>query len=413
MSMSMPEVFVPEVFVPEVFVPEVFVIGGGPVGLAAAIAAAQAGFTVELAEPCAGPVDKCCGEGLLPPAIAALAQLGIPRKLLEQHAEPACGIRFFGSGQEAGARFPAAPALGMRRTALHTLLEERAAALGVRHTRAAARLERGTVLINGERREPKWIIGADGAQSAVRRAAGLDGGRTASRRFALRQHFQLAPGTQKSRYVDVYWAAGTQAYVTPVAEGCIGVAVLSMKKLTSMPDALLLFPALLRLLKGAVPASTPRGAVSTHRTLRWVHHGTVALVGDASGGVDAITGDGLALGFLQALALGRALQTGSLKQYGHEHARLSRTARLMSRTLLAMGSHPGLTQLSIFLLGRLPGLFPALLYFHMQLPIIRNELNELLEEASPWQACLPVLISIPSAKLIPMSRRTPPAAKSA
>ncbi len=358
--------------------PDVFVIGGGPVGLAAAIAAAQVGFTVELAEPCPGPIDKCCGEGLLPPAITVLAQLGVPRKLLEQHAEQASGIRFLSASQVAVAHFPAAPALGMRRTTLHTLLAQRAAALGVRHTRAAARLDNGTVLVDGERREPKWIIGADGAQSAVRRVAGLDDGRIASRRFALRQHFQLSPGVQSSRDIDVYWAAGTQAYVTPVASSRVGIAILSTKKLTSMPDALAAFPALLRLLEGAAPASVPRGAVSVHRTLRRVHCGNIALVGDASGSVDAVTGDGLALGLLQALALGRALKSGNLEQYGREHTHLSRTARLMSRTLPAMGSYLTLIEASIFVLGHLPGLFPALLRFHTELPVAHSEW---LEEA--------------------------------
>ncbi len=380
---------------------DVFVIGGGPAGLAAAIAAAQHGFTVELAESCAGPVDKCCGEGLLPSAVAALAQLGIPRKQLEQHARPACGICFLSGDQQAAALFPDTPALGMRRTALHTLLSDRAAALGIRHTRATARLEGGAVLIHGKRRESKWIIGADGAQSAVRKAAGLDDGRIVSRRFALRQHFQLVPGVPASPYVEVYWAMSTQAYVTPIGSGGIGIAVLSTKKLTSMLEALAPFPALLRLLEGAIPASTLRGAVSAHRTLRRVQRGSVALVGDASGGVDAVTGDGLALGFLQALALGRALQAGSLQPYQHEHTRLSRTARLMSRTLLAMGSHPLLTWASIFLLRHLPGLFPALLRFHTQLPTTPNEMfrNELLDEALP---CQPIRILIPSAKLIPM-----------
>ncbi len=373
---------------------DIYVIGGGPVGLAAAIAAAQCGFTVELAEPCEGPVDKCCGEGLLPSAVAALVQLGISREQLEQHAEPACGIRFISNGAAAAALFPVAPALGMRRTALHTLLSDRAAALGVRRIRATARLAGGTVLVQGKRHEAKWIVGADGAQSAVRKAAGLDHGHTASRRFALRQHFQLAPGAPAPLYVEVYWAAGTQAYVTPISRGCIGVAVISTKKLTSMPDALASFPALLRLLEGAAPAGTSRGAVSTHRTLRRVHRGSVVLAGDASGSVDAVTGDGLALGFLQALALARAFRAGDLEPYQREHTRLSRTPRLMSRTLLAMSAHPLLTRASILLLRHLPGLFPALLRFHTQLPVVRHETlhNELLEEALPCQTRQPARI---------------------
>jgi menaquinone-9 beta-reductase len=56
---------------------EVFVAGGGPSGLAAAIAARQAGFAVTLADVAHPPIDKACGEGIMPDGLAALAQLGI------------------------------------------------------------------------------------------------------------------------------------------------------------------------------------------------------------------------------------------------------------------------------------------------------------------------------------------------
>ena len=51
------------------------------------------------------------------------------------------------------------------------------------------------------------------------------------------------------------------------------------------------------------------------RTLRSVQRGRVALVGDASGGVDAITGEGIRLGLRQASALAEAMAAGNLQQY--------------------------------------------------------------------------------------------------
>ncbi len=55
---------------------DVFVVGGGPAGLAAAIAARQKGLQVILADGAEPPIDKPCGEGLLPESLAALQDWG-------------------------------------------------------------------------------------------------------------------------------------------------------------------------------------------------------------------------------------------------------------------------------------------------------------------------------------------------
>ena len=45
---------------------DLVVAGGGPVGLATALYAAHAGLDVVVREPRTGPIDKACGEGLMP-----------------------------------------------------------------------------------------------------------------------------------------------------------------------------------------------------------------------------------------------------------------------------------------------------------------------------------------------------------
>ena len=56
---------------------DVFIVGGGPAGLAAGIAARRRGFQVMLADSAIPPIDKPCGEGLMPDGICALSNLGI------------------------------------------------------------------------------------------------------------------------------------------------------------------------------------------------------------------------------------------------------------------------------------------------------------------------------------------------
>ena len=75
---------------------EVFVVGGGPAGLAAAIAARQRGFEVVVADSAQPPIDKACGEGLMPDGVAALGRLGVSATI--SHGFPFQGIRFVEGG---------------------------------------------------------------------------------------------------------------------------------------------------------------------------------------------------------------------------------------------------------------------------------------------------------------------------
>ena len=104
-------------------------------------------------------------------------------------------------------------------------------------------------------------------------------------------------------------------------------------------------------------ATPERGGVSASRRLRAVCRGNVALVGDASGSVDAITGEGLCLLFQQAVALAGALEAGDLALYQAEHRRIGKRprvhggpdavpghprTRLRRRTMRALASNPAL-----------------------------------------------------------------------
>jgi len=171
---------------------DVFVVGGGPAGLAAAIEARTKGFRVVVADCSRPPIDKPCGEGLMPDALAALCQLGIAVRA--EDSFPFRGIRFIDSGVSVGASFPAGCGLGVRRTVLHQLMIERAAQAGVDFIwgRRVTGLYGQEVALDSHLVRSRWIIGADGQNSRIRRWAGLDDYRSESRRFGFRRHYHVA-----------------------------------------------------------------------------------------------------------------------------------------------------------------------------------------------------------------------------
>jgi flavin-dependent dehydrogenase len=143
-----------------------------------------------------------------------------------------------------------------------------------------------------------------------------------------------------SRFVEVYWSGRTQAYVTPVGPGEVGVAFISADPAVR-PDACLdLFPLLRARLEGAEIIGKAQGATSVMLRIPRVVQGNVALIGEASGSVDAITGEGLSLLFREAIALGSALRAGDLCSYKRQHVRILRRARVMSRLLLSLSEFP-------------------------------------------------------------------------
>ena len=149
-------------------------IGGGPAGLAAAIAARQRGFDVTLADCSIPPIDKACGEGIMPDGLAAAQSLGIDLDAAGAH--PFRGIRFCERGASVEAAFPKGHGLGLRRTTLHRMMVERAAEAGVRMAWGArvTGISGEGVIADGRLVRARWIVGADGGQSPVRRWAGLD-----------------------------------------------------------------------------------------------------------------------------------------------------------------------------------------------------------------------------------------------
>jgi flavin-dependent dehydrogenase len=342
---------------------DVVVVGGGPAGLAVAIEARMAGLEVIVIERLDAPIDRACGEGLMPDGVACLERLGVSVPC--EGRAPFYGIRYLDGDIVAEGRFPGSPGAGIRRTFLHAAMAERAAALGadLRWGMAVSGIDVDAVLLADRKLTGRWLVAADGRTSRVRRWAGLDGTRARRRRIATRRHFSIKPWTD---CVEVYWADLVEAYVTPVGPERVGVALLWEGDAETFDHLMLRFPELACRLATAPAESRDRGAGPLEQRARAVVDGRLALVGDASGYLDPITGEGLTLAFHQARAVVAAMVRGDLAGYARAHRRIGRAALALTRLLLAVERRPKLRRRMVRALAADPNLFSRLLAIHVR-----------------------------------------------
>jgi flavin-dependent dehydrogenase len=341
---------------------EILVIGGGPAGLAAAIAARKKGFEVTVADGAKPPIDKACGEGLMPNTLAALRELGI--EIHPREGKSFRGVRFLEGSTTAEANFHGVSGVGLPRTVLHEKMVRRAQACGVSmrwNTTVSGLTEKGAIL-DGREMRAKWIIGADGIHSRIRNWIGLDSDSRQKMRFAQRRHYRIRPWTD---YVEIYWGYMMQVYVTPLGEEETCVALISDNPRMRLEDAWHELPELAARLRNADPSGVDRGGATVTRRLSRMYRGNVILTGDASGSVDAITGEGLCLSFRQAIALAEGLASGSLNVSQAAHRSLLKEAQAMSRLLAWLGRHGNVRKRALQVFSRDPGLFARFLAKHV------------------------------------------------
>jgi flavin-dependent dehydrogenase len=343
---------------------DALIIGGGPAGLAAAIALRQRGLSVLVVEALIPPIDKACGEGLMPDSRRELARLGVELAGGREFSGIHFANRNHGREDLVTSEFSGAKGVGIRRLELHQRLIDHAEELGVRlrwDTRAELRAA-GEVLVAGRTVGHRYLIGADGEASRVRRWAGLEAGLLLSRRFGFRRHYRVRPW---SNHVEVHWGQLGQAYVTPVAEDEVCVAAVTHHRSMGFDSILQGIPQLRQTLQGAETIGRDRGGVTTTRRLRRVTRGNIALVGDASGSADAITGEGLASSFRQALLLGEALGRDRIADYEAGHRRILQLPQAMASLVLTLDRWPVWRNRVMRTLAGSPDLFAAMLAVHI------------------------------------------------
>ncbi|BBY28251.1 NAD(P)/FAD-dependent oxidoreductase [Mycolicibacterium sediminis] len=329
---------------------DLLVVGGGPAGLATSLYAARAGLEVIVVEKRPGTLDKACGEGMMPHTLAHLDRLGVAVE-----GRPLRGITYVSGDRRVDAAFRAGSGRGVRRTTLHAAMSDAAREAGVKFESGdVGDVTQDADGVAAGRFRARYLAAADGLHSPIRRGLGLDRPTGGPRRWGIRRHVRVAPWTDS---VEVHWAAGAEAYVTPVAADCVGVAVLSSSR-GGFDRHLSAFSELRERIDG-LEHGPDRAAGPLRQGARSRVAGRVMLVGDAAGYIDALTGEGMGLAFGAAEALVDCVVGGRTADYDRRWRGLTRRYRMLTAGLVAATAHPPVRSRLVPAAAALPRVFSA------------------------------------------------------
>jgi menaquinone-9 beta-reductase len=329
---------------------DVVIVGGGPAGALTAYLLARQGRRVTLLEAAPRVARKICGEYLCPPGVELLEELGLRhvasgRELTGMRVVSPEGRVLTPSFPSRGAR--PSRGLGLNRAEFDRALLELASSAGAtvlmgRRTRAVERTSQGWQVHSERSSETEvhrgaLLVGADGRRSVVARALGLRQ-ETACDRVALHGHFHRSERNAALGEMHLL-RDGSYIGVDPTGDHEVNVSlVCSATRLRALGGPRLTLQHYLAAARdyseryGSFPDEAELRAVSpvTHRVRASTLPG-LALVGDAAGFIDPLTGEGIYSALRGARALADALAdatafdaaglAGPLRRYaGARHA---------------------------------------------------------------------------------------------
>lgn len=312
---------------------DLLIAGAGPVGLVTAIHAAQAGLDVAIIDPRVGTIDKACGEGLMPQALEHLRGIQVNPPGIDF-----VGIRYIADGKSVDAKFTKNFGRGVRRTTLHDQLRNRASQLNIKIIDGKVREIRQEIdYVEAAGIQSRYLIGADGLHSTVRSQLNLyvPPKRNSAQRYGLRQHFAIAPW---SNFVEVCWLPDAELYITPVDNQTVGIAILGTETMDFW-GIIAQYPDLEARLRSVEPASKLRGAGPLRQRTRARTIGRALLVGDAAGYVDALTGEGMRMGFEEGRAAVESVLANNPHKYESDWRKITRSYRVLAGSLLWASSN--------------------------------------------------------------------------
>ncbi|MEW6476909.1 MAG: geranylgeranyl reductase family protein [Actinomycetota bacterium] len=300
---------------------DLLVVGGGPAGAAAAIRAAAAGLSVVVCDKASFPRDKTCGDGLTTSALRLLERLGLDPATVDGWQPVGDVVIRSPSGRvvelplpEDGLFAAVAP-----RATLDAALLDIAARRGaeIRQGAPLGSLRPGdagvAATVGGDTLTARYVIGADGMYSTVRRLTGATGPHLGEW-HAFRQYFTGVPDRRLWVIFERDLLPG-YAWVFPVAGGRANVGFglprrpgVSVRPMAAHWRELLRRPALRALLGGAEPEGHHRAwPIPADLARAPLSSGRILFAGDAAGATDPMTGEGIAQALLTGILAAEAV----------------------------------------------------------------------------------------------------------
>ncbi len=377
---------------------DVVVAGAGPAGTHTALRLGRLGWRVALIDRCEFPRKKPCGEFLSPACLPLLEEVGLLEDVLASGAARVRGMDIVTSGHRARGDYrsmgtyspPRAGGIGIRREVLDHQAVEAARTepnitvlLGWRVSGPVSGPEGRTIglsVIDPEGKRvllrSRFVVGADGLHSRVARGLGWTGKYPGPARFAIVARFE---GVDRRKEAEVHIVGGNYFAACPIDDGLFTAnLVVDGNRLPKGSSELEPFfqhhlqeaPLLAERLAGAHlsdPLLTCGPLRSENR--RCTGPGA-ALVGDACGFVDPLTGEGLYFAMrgasMLASALDRALadparEPSALRRYDRDRRRDFAPRYALARLLQRGLQRPGVPDRVVGALERIPALCDLLL----------------------------------------------------
>src|SRR2546425_3050911 len=353
---------------------DVAVVGAGPAGAAAALFAAQSGRRVVVFDRAAFPRDKPCGEGLMPPGPRMLDELGLHDAILGTGAPRIHGIVIAAAGQVTEpSPFPRGETgLGVRRLRFDAVLSSRLERDPLIDYHQGVTVERVVpgrvprVVTSVGEVGARAVAVADGLRSNLRRQLGWTRGPRPPHRYGIVGHWHgVLP---RDPWIRLAIHSGFETYRAPVGPDEHLVALLcSHDQMASFASGLsqqyreLVLATHPDLEKAELVPGVSAIGPFRHRASTVAGEG-IFLLGDASGFVDPITGEGLASGLEQAKAFSQALAHPHPEaEYRRLHRGITRNRWRVTAPLLLLASHPRPGARALPGLNRRASVVPALL----------------------------------------------------
>jgi menaquinone-9 beta-reductase len=287
---------------------DVAVVGAGPAGATAALAARRAGAGVVLLDASAFPRDKACGDGIAPYALDVLDRLGVPSPV--DGFPPVPVLRLVSPRGEEVARRADRPAYTVPRRVFDDRLVTAAVAAGAdlrQHRVRSVDVHHDRVVLDGVL-TARVVIGADGASSVIRRALGVPVNPDGHLALAIRGYAPAPPGAPEQRIVTSgrHWPA--YAWSFPIGDGTVNVGYGEVLRGQPVTRAHLLDRLAALMPDVDLDAVAERRAhhlpLSTHRPAPG--RGRVLLAGDALSLINPFTGEGIFYAVLSGSLAGLA-----------------------------------------------------------------------------------------------------------